>query len=991
MKTPLFRSTCLTKPRLYAAALALALGVNPADATDGGRPLQPHQGDLIAPSVSDFGGVGLLQMPTARMSEDGKIHIGTGAAMPYRRHFITLQAMPWLEATFRYTSVEDRAYSLNSQNQSFKDRGVDLKLRLKKETERSPEIAIGIRDLGGTQLFASEYIVASKRIAQNLDVTGGIAWGNAGTRGHVRNPLGILGESMENREKNVWGTFSSNFFKGERAGLFGGIEYQTPIKSLRVKLEYDGNDYTSDFSTKPHTDTPLNYGIRYSPFDWVSMTAAWERGNTAMLRIALNGSVNDTFTLPKQEPPAPAIIVRPPSDEQAKKTLTPLSDDPFMTGHTVSANAESAGASSSITPSLYGVAYDVLPPVNGVLNVILLAVPSVQTTKALFKAALDLAHGHPAGTVEKVVFHAHVKTPTEVEHKNVTLKIDRIENSLLLTGSVIALMPPLTDDFLSFILENSLYYNEAAKAQKPHSAEDVIFAFLEEEGLDLQDMAIFGTNLVLTVDVGLRPPQENIWEVLVKRLANVRLRGIDSLTVTSFYQGKRLETQTHPLTPRQKTPQTALTAIVNKEDKPEKPQDIPLEPRADDNVSRQTTAETAQAVFKTLTDIQFKGLFFTMQGHSATLYFSQNLYDNPAKAIGRAARAVARHAPPEIEEITLVLEESGLPITKTTIIRSDLEKALLGKGSADEVWLHATHDPAPVFAPEGAVSSKLFPDLSWGLSPKLRQHIGGGDNFYFWQLWLKGSASLRLSRGLSIDGAVGMDLTNNLDELEEDANPSSSLPHVRSETPRYIKKNGMWMDNLSTSYVTTIMPELYGRISAGYLEWMYGGLSAEILYRPIDARWAVGMEVNRVRRRDYDNAFGFLDYNVTTAHVTGYYKWPFYGLDTRLHVGSYLAKDKGFTFEVGRTFESGIRIGAFASKTNISAEEFGEGSFDKGFSISIPLDNYSLKPVRTQGHLLFRPLTRDGAQRVGTPYNLYGLTNNNSLDDIGEGWGDFLD
>ena len=34
------------------------------------------------------------------------------------------------------------------------------------------------------------------------------------------------------------------------AALFGGVEYQTPWQPLRLKLEYEGNDYSQEFAGK---------------------------------------------------------------------------------------------------------------------------------------------------------------------------------------------------------------------------------------------------------------------------------------------------------------------------------------------------------------------------------------------------------------------------------------------------------------------------------------------------------------------------------------------------------------------------------------------------------------------------------------------------------------------------------------------------------------------------------------------------------------------
>ena len=57
-----------------------------------------------------------------------------------------------------------------------------------------------------------------------------------------------------------------------------------------------------------------------------------------------------------------------------------------------------------------------------------------------------------------------------------------------------------------------------------------------------------------------------------------------------------------------------------------------------------------------------------------------------------------------------------------------------------------------------------------------------------------------------------------------------------------------------------------------------------------------------------------------------------------MSAGRYLAKDIGVTLDVSRVFKNGVTVGAFATKTNVSAAEFGEGSFDKGVYLSIPFD-----------------------------------------------------
>ena len=60
--------------------------------------------------------------------------------------------------------------------------------------------------------------------------------------------------------------------------------------------------------------------------------------------------------------------------------------------------------------------------------------------------------------------------------------------------------------------------------------------------------------------------------------------------------------------------------------------------------------------------------------------------------------------------------------------------------------------------------------------------------------------------------------------------------------------------------------------------------------------------------RDYDRRFDHLDYDAVTGFLSAYWATPLYNFDAALHVGQYLAKDKGATLELRRTFDNGWKI-----------------------------------------------------------------------------------
>lgn len=149
--------------------------------------------------------------------------------------------------------------------------------------------------------------------------------------------------------------------------------------------------------------------------------------------------------------------------------------------------------------------------------------------------------------------------------------------------------------------------------------------------------------------------------------------------------------------------------------------------------------------------------------------------------------------------------------------------------------------------------------------------------------------------------------------------------------------------------------------------------------------------MNYVKQRDPDSVFGFFEdehqydpitnsnYRVQTGTVTGnatFYYQPDWFPNTLLRVsaGQYLTEDKGVTVDFSKQFDSGVIVGAFATKTNLSAEEYGEGSFTKGFYISIPFDLMTVKSTHSRATISWMPLTRDGGQMVGRKYYLFDNT-----------------
>ncbi|MEZ8622587.1 YjbH domain-containing protein [Vibrio splendidus] len=265
-------------------------------------------------SQMNFGGVGLMQMPTGRMAPEGEFNFSASFNNEYYFYNVSLQVMPWLETTIRYTQVQDLFYSGGgnqdcSQNSfsgctKYTDKGIDFKLRLIEEGYYLPEVSVGVRDFGGTGLFDGEFVAATKRFGP-VDFTLGMAWGYMGTSGNFTNPLCKASDKYCERPSDFKGNGGSvdfeRWFKGD-AAIYGGFEYQTPYKPLTLKLEYDGNDYSQDFpvvrgGVDMTQHTPWNVGAVYRFTDWGSAKVSYERGDTLTLGFDLSTNFNEMYSV----------------------------------------------------------------------------------------------------------------------------------------------------------------------------------------------------------------------------------------------------------------------------------------------------------------------------------------------------------------------------------------------------------------------------------------------------------------------------------------------------------------------------------------------------------------------------------------------------------------------------------------------------------------------------------------------------------------------
>ncbi|WP_229836852.1 YjbH domain-containing protein [Aliiroseovarius zhejiangensis] len=368
----------------------------------------------------------------------------------------------------------------------------------------------------------------------------------------------------------------------------------------------------------------------------------------------------------------------------------------------------------------------------------------------------------------------------------------------------------------------------------------------------------------------------------------------------------------------------------------------------------------------------------------AELKVDNRKYYSPAQAIGRTARILTHAMPPSVETFVITLVDNGIPLSTVTMRRSDIER--LEHAPAIDMFQRVSIDEAIPRAVRNSELARQDSRFRWALAPYMGLSFFDPTSPIRADFGLKLSGSYEVAPNIFLSGSISKSIWGN---LSEDPNGSpSALPPVRTEAGRYSAEGDPAISHLTASMYGRPGRNLYSRVTVGYLEKMFGGVSAEVLWKPVDSQLALGAELAWVKKRDYDQLFGFQDYSVVTGHVSAYYDFG-NGFTGQLDVGRYLAGDYGATLSIDRTFNNGWKIGGYVTKTNVSAEDFGEGSFDKGIRLSIPFEWAFGTPSRGASNATLRSLSRDGGARLEVDGRLFEWVDEGHGDALASRWGRF--
>ena len=387
-----------------------------------------------------------------------------------------------------------------------------------------------------------------------------------------------------------------------------------------------------------------------------------------------------------------------------------------------------------------------------------------------------------------------------------------------------------------------------------------------------------------------------------------------------------------------------------------------------------------------------------LDGEQAILWLDPAGQDGPAaRQVGRAARLLAEAAAPTAESLTVVTGAGGLDGAAITLPRAQIERAMARRGSPEEIWRTTDITDAPPVPP---------PAWSWRVMPVLAltsdQSLFEEGTSYAGRTVTDAGLTVEPFRGIILDATARITAGSTLGYLDVNTLPVERP--VRSDVALY-DAVPVRAGRLQLSWLSSPVPQWHTRLSAGWMDEMYAGGGAEILWKPVAARWAFGLDLNRVWKREAAAGLAVQrGSSRVTGHLAGYLDSADGMSTASLRLGRYLGRDWGATLDLSHRFANGVSVGAYATWTdgartggNALARLYGlsEGRIDHGLRLTVPLGAVGLARAETgvDGHatVTTRSLGRDSGQRLEQPHSLHDHLSPAGFGPVAGSWARLMD
>jgi hypothetical protein len=375
--------------------------------------------------------------------------------------------------------------------------------------------------------------------------------------------------------------------------------------------------------------------------------------------------------------------------------------------------------------------------------------------------------------------------------------------------------------------------------------------------------------------------------------------------------------------------------------------------------------EMVEKIHAAIHEAGFADVSVYTEGGTLSAEFTNNQYLSNQKAVGRVLRILLLHAPSDAKKLHAIEKRKGIPIVKVAVKPNVFEAYLMGD-VPEEIFerlieVETTTEEPDLNDPEVVHTGGEDSRFGYGVKPEFQSYLNDPSGFFKFRVGIKPWGVANLWKGGEAYARFDVPFYSNIESTN--VSPPDT---VREDSWKYLGRDYTF-SNLLFDQAIQITDRTFGRVSFGYLEYMYAGASGEVLHFFGDGSVAVGLQGDWVRKREPGSTMALKDLDFYDLLANAYFRVPKLDVTLQTQYGRFMAGDVGWLFTGTREYDTGIIIGGWWSFTDTDdLQGFSRGYDSKGVFITLPASIFLPHDSPIRYNYSFSPWTRDSAQ---TPYH----------------------
>lgn len=365
----------------------------------------------------------------------------------------------------------------------------------------------------------------------------------------------------------------------------------------------------------------------------------------------------------------------------------------------------------------------------------------------------------------------------------------------------------------------------------------------------------------------------------------------------------------------------------------------------------------------------FSNIGIYINGSFLYVQAENNKFFSDRTAAYMIMRSLAEIDRGKIKKARLVIEDNYVPVLEASAnlpLLKEVISTIPGYHNAGE-FIKVKVETGIRTISVKTVDDRIF---NYHISPSFRSFLNDPSGFFKYSLGAVAYGVLHPWTGGSVVAGVGAYPLNNISTNQAPL----SIP-VRSDNTYYLKRR-LDLYNLMFQQTAGFPGNMYGKVSAGLLEYEYGGVNAQLAKVLANGHVILEIGGSYVKKRSVGDALGFGDVpdetplsHYYTALFTTVFNFKNIGISLKGKFGRFLAGDYGGKFFLSKYMENGVEFTGFYSYTETTSvfppsDTFNRHYHDIGLEVSIPLRIMDGFESKTTFNYSVSAWTRDVAQDI---------------------------